>query len=76
MSIDSRIRVSTNYQGHGRLMVSWNDNGWFIGGFSRFLRLHGWFKVAFNKYYQLEMVAMEYFWVHFATDKLDIAISM
>ena len=41
-----------------------------------FLRLHCRVKVAVHKLFPLEMVAMEYFRVHFATDKLDIATSM
>ena len=57
-------------------MVSLYDHRWFIGGGGRFLRLHGRVKVAVSQFSPLEMVAMEYFWVHFATDKLDIATSM
>ena len=41
-----------------------------------FLRFHGRVKVAISQFSPLDMVAMEYFWVHFATDKLDIATSM
>ena len=36
----------------------------FIGGGGCFLRLHGRVKVAVNLFSPLEMVAMEYFWVH------------
>ena len=41
-----------------------------------FLRLHGRVKVAVSQFFPLEMVAMQYFWVNFATDKLDTATSM
>ena len=51
-------------------MVSLYDHRWFIGGGGRFLRFDGWVKVAVGEFSPLEMVAMEYFWVHFATDKL------
>ena len=57
-------------------MESLYDHRWFIGGSGRFLRLHGRVKVAVSQFSPLEMVAMEYFWVHFATDKLEIAPSM
>ena len=58
------------------LIVSLYDHRWFIGGGDRFLRLHGRVKVAVGHFSPLEMVVMEYFWAHFATDKLDIATSM
>ena len=58
-------------------MVSLYDYRWFIGGGGHFLQLHGQVKVAVSQFSPLEMVAMGYFCVHFATtDKLDIATSM
>ena len=57
-------------------MVSLYDYRWFIGGSGRFLRLHGRVKIAVSQFSLLEMVAMEYFWVQFTIDRLDIATSM
>ena len=57
-------------------MGSLYDHRWFIGGGGRFLRLNGRVKVAVSQFSPLEKVAMEYFWIHFVTDKLDIATSM
>ena len=57
-------------------MVSLYGQWSFIGGLCRFLQLHCRAKVTVGKKCPLEMVAMEYLRVHFATDKLDIAASM
>ena len=48
----------------------------FICGVSRFLLLQCRAMVAVGKFSQLDMVAMEYFRVHFATDKSVIATLM
>ena len=51
-------------------MVSLYDHRWFIGGGGRTLRLHDRVKSAVSQFSLLEMVAMEYFSVHFATNIL------
>ena len=48
----------------------------FIGGIGRFFLLQSRAKVTLSKFSLLLMVVMEYFWVHFYTDKLDIATLM
>ena len=63
-----RIGDNKNDQGQGALIVSLYGHRQFIGAVGRFLRLESRAKVTVGKFSSLEMVVMEYFWVHFATD--------